>query len=122
MTTALVINCSALYYNLGAAKLVQWLRTTGVEVTAWEGDPGLFGGSPERVYLSVIFSWHAPWRVIWPCGTGPMRMLRVGARGCSPWRPGGGSRPGSPAIGGWMGASSTSGGPIAWCLRRGAVR
>jgi hypothetical protein len=42
------------------AKLVQWLRTAGVEVTAWEGDPGLFGGSPDTVYLSVIFSWHAP--------------------------------------------------------------
>jgi hypothetical protein len=60
VTTALVINCSTPHYNLGVAKLVQWLRTTGVAVTAWEGDPGLFGGSPERVYLSVIFSWHAP--------------------------------------------------------------
>ena len=25
-----------------------------------DGDPGLFGGDVEAVYLSVIFSWHAP--------------------------------------------------------------
>lgn len=25
-----------------------------------QGDPGLFGGSVDKVFLSVIFSWHAP--------------------------------------------------------------
>lgn len=58
----LVVNCSAPYYNLGAHKLADWLRsvddtpdTTGY----YDGDPGLFGGVPDKVYLSVIFSWHA---------------------------------------------------------------
>lgn len=51
----LVVNCSAPYYNLGAHKLAGWL---GVQLQ--NGDPGMFGGTPEHVYLSVIFSWHAP--------------------------------------------------------------
>lgn len=51
----MVVNCSAPYYNLGARKLADWSGAT-----YYDGDPGLFGGSPERVYLSVIFSWDAP--------------------------------------------------------------
>jgi hypothetical protein len=31
-----------------------------VVVRRGEGDPGLFGGEPDLVCLSVIFSWHAP--------------------------------------------------------------
>lgn len=57
---ALVVNCSAPHYNLGARKLADWLRAEGHTVTEAEGDPGLFGGEPDLVCLSVIFSWHAP--------------------------------------------------------------
>lgn len=60
MTTALVVNCSAPHYNLGAAKLADWLLAQGYRVERAEGDPGLFGGDPALVCLSVIFSWHAP--------------------------------------------------------------
>jgi hypothetical protein len=55
-----VINVSAPAYNLGAHKLTDWLRTQGQQVTSHDGDPGLFGGHPTHVYLSVLFSWHAP--------------------------------------------------------------
>lgn len=67
---ALVINCSyeqgkrtagsLTGYNLGAAKLANWLRSEGHEVTEWEGDPGMFAVGYDLVCLSVIFSWHAP--------------------------------------------------------------
>lgn len=57
---ALVVNCSAPHYNLGARKLADWLRGDGYEVIFCDGDPGLFGGSPDAVYLSIVFSWHAP--------------------------------------------------------------
>lgn len=57
---ALVINCSAPHYNLGAAKCASWLRACGVTVTEHDGDPGLFGYGASQVWLSVIFSWHAP--------------------------------------------------------------
>jgi len=60
MHRALVINCSAPYYNLGARKLSDWLDEQGCVVEYRDGDPGLFGGKPDRVFLSVIFSWHAP--------------------------------------------------------------
>lgn len=56
----LVVNCSAPYYNLGARKLSDWLKAQGESVSYHDGDPGLFGGHHDRVYLSVIFSWHAP--------------------------------------------------------------
>ncbi len=56
----LVVNCSAPYYNLGARKLADWLRSDGNLVHESDGDPGLFGGQPDAVYLSVIFSWHTP--------------------------------------------------------------
>lgn len=56
---ALGINASAPYYNLGARKLCDWLSSQGHEVVYHEGDPGLFGGHPDSVYISVIFSWHA---------------------------------------------------------------
>lgn len=56
----LIVNCSARHYNLGARKLFEWRRAQGVEVFYCDGDPGLFGGSPSKVWLSVIFSWHAP--------------------------------------------------------------
>jgi pyruvate-formate lyase-activating enzyme len=57
---ALVVNCSAPHYNLGAAKLADWLRSQGYAVEEAAGDPGLFAGEPDVVALSVIFSWHAP--------------------------------------------------------------
>jgi hypothetical protein len=57
---ALVVNCSAPHYNLGAAKLTDWLRSRGDDVSAWEGDPGAFSIGFDVVALSVIFSWHAP--------------------------------------------------------------
>lgn len=56
----LVINCSAPCYNLGAQKCAAWLRSQGDAVQYADGDPGLFGGQPTHVWLSVIFSWHAP--------------------------------------------------------------
>lgn len=58
----LVINCSAPYYNLGAHKLRDWLHEqddTPGSLSLYDGDPGMFGGAPDKVYLSVIFSWHA---------------------------------------------------------------
>lgn len=58
--TALVVNCSAGHYNLGARKLADWLRSEGWTVETSEGDPGLFTPTAELVCLSVIFSWHAP--------------------------------------------------------------
>jgi hypothetical protein len=60
MKTALVVNCSAPHYNLGAAKLADWLATQGYAVTPWAGDPGAFSFGYDLVCLSVIFSWHAP--------------------------------------------------------------
>lgn len=60
MRRALVMNASAPHYNLGARKLADWLTTQGYAVDYHDGDPGLFGGEPELVCLSVIFSWHAP--------------------------------------------------------------
>ena len=55
----LIVNCSAPHYNLGAQKLVHWLRAQDHEVTLSDGDPGLFAYGYDRVCLSVIFSWHA---------------------------------------------------------------
>lgn len=55
----LVINCSAPYYNLGAHKLADWLRSEGESVAYHDGDPGLYGYDADAVHLSVIFSWHA---------------------------------------------------------------
>lgn len=57
---ALVVNCSAPHYNLGAAKCADWLRLQGYAVEAWDGDPGAFSFGFDVVALSVIFSWHAP--------------------------------------------------------------
>lgn len=57
---ALVVNCSAPHYNLGASKLADWLVASGHVVERAQGDPGLFAGEPDLVCLSVIFSWHAP--------------------------------------------------------------
>lgn len=57
---ALVVNCSAPNYNLGALKLADWLRAQGYAVTTAEGDPGIFAYGYDVVALSVIFSWHAP--------------------------------------------------------------
>lgn len=83
---ALVVNCSKPHYNLGAAKLADWLREEGWTVTKFDGDPGLFGMGYDLVCLSVIFSWHAliareiAWRVqgqadIW-CGGPGMAALQ----------------------------------------------
>lgn len=47
-----VINCSAPYYNLGAHKIAD--RSGALYC---DGDPGLFLGAVDRIYLSVIFSW-----------------------------------------------------------------
>src|SRR5712691_4290415 len=60
MRHAVVVNCSAPHYNLGARKLADWLRGEGYAVTAYEGDPGLLDTDSDLVCLSVIFSWHAP--------------------------------------------------------------
>lgn len=57
---SLVINCSHPHYNLGAMKLCDWLRDEGREVTRAKGDPGLFATGYDEVYLSLVFSWHAP--------------------------------------------------------------
>lgn len=58
--TAVVVNCSAPHYNLGAEKLADWLKSEGYSVSRHGGDPGLFGLGADLVCLSVIFSWHAP--------------------------------------------------------------
>ncbi len=50
---AIVINCSAPHYNLGAAKLTNWLRREGHQIVANPDNADL-------VALSVVFSWHAP--------------------------------------------------------------
>lgn len=60
MKHALVINCSAPHYNLGARKLADWLGTQDYVVTYADGDPGLWGLDADLVCLSIIFSWHAP--------------------------------------------------------------
>lgn len=60
MTRSMVVNCSKPYYNLGARKLADWLRSDGHDVTYHDGDPGMFGLGAEKVYLSVVFSWQAP--------------------------------------------------------------
>jgi len=57
---ALVVNCSAPHYNLGAHKLADWLAEQGHTVSYWDGDPGIAGTPADLVALSVIFSWHAP--------------------------------------------------------------
>lgn len=54
----LVVNCSAPSYNLGAAKLANWLRADGHDVTEAGGDLGWAARGYDRVCLSVIFSWH----------------------------------------------------------------
>jgi hypothetical protein len=57
----LVVNCSASHYNLGAAKLADYLRQEGHCVDFSCGDPGpLLCLGYDLVCLSVIFSWHAP--------------------------------------------------------------
>jgi pyruvate-formate lyase-activating enzyme len=69
-SVALVVNCSAPqrrrseddHYNLGAAKLADWLESRGYDVT--RGEPKDAAG--ERIHrydlicLSVIFSWDVP--------------------------------------------------------------
>lgn len=60
MTHALIVNCSAPHYNLGARKLHDWLHSQRYTVAYFEGDPGLWGLEADLVCLSVIFSWHAP--------------------------------------------------------------
>jgi len=60
MNRALVVNCSKPHYNLGVAKLTNYLRRTGWQVDVSEGDPGIFTPNVDLVALSVIFSWHAP--------------------------------------------------------------
>ncbi len=59
MKKALVVNCSAPHYNVGACKLADWLPTQGYDVQYANGDPGLWGLDVDLVCLSVIFSWHA---------------------------------------------------------------
>lgn len=56
---ATVVNCSYPHYNLGAAKLADWLEAEGWTVDRWQRDPGMFLDA-DLVCLSVIFSWHAP--------------------------------------------------------------
>jgi hypothetical protein len=57
---AIVVNCSAPHYNLGALKCSDWLTAQGYSVTYSEGDSGLWSYDAELICLSVIFSWHAP--------------------------------------------------------------
>lgn len=68
---ALVVNTSAPHYNLGAAKLSNWLASEGWEVTRSEPRTQTERGEMtsgfgfglegfDLVCLSVIFSWHAP--------------------------------------------------------------
>src|SRR6201999_944960 len=57
---AIVINRSAKHYNLGQAKLADWLKSQGYAVEVHSGDPGLFAYGFDLVCLSVIFSWDAP--------------------------------------------------------------
>lgn len=56
----MVVNCSWPHYNLGAAKGADWLEAQGYRVERAQGDPGMFARGFDLVYLSVIFSWHAP--------------------------------------------------------------
>ena len=56
---ALIVNCSAPHYNLGARKLHDWLRAEGYAVTYQDGDHGWLTLGYDLVCLSVIFSWHA---------------------------------------------------------------
>lgn len=56
---ALVVNCSAPHYSLGAEKLANWLRRAGHDVTMGVRDPGLYSVGFDLVALSVVFSWHA---------------------------------------------------------------
>jgi hypothetical protein len=58
--TAIVVNCSAKHYNLGARKLTDWLGNNGYRVSYYDGDPLLFVYGADLVCLSVVFSWHAP--------------------------------------------------------------
>lgn len=84
---AAVVNCSHPHYNLGAAKLSNWLRSEGWIVQEFGGDPGMFGVGFDLVALSVIFTWHATiareiaWRVsgsseVWCGGPGIFRLLK----------------------------------------------
>ncbi len=57
---AIVVNCSAPHYNLGARKCADWMREEGHQVAYYDGDPGMWELDAESVWLSVIFSWHAP--------------------------------------------------------------
>jgi hypothetical protein len=56
---ALVVNCST-QFNLGAAKLANWLEGEGWQVDRARGDPGMFTLGYDLVALSVMFSWNAP--------------------------------------------------------------
>ncbi len=91
MKQAMVINCSAPHYNLGARKLADWLAKQGYAVTPAEGDPGMWGLGADLVCLSVIFSWHAPLarqitlRVkdqaeVWAGGPGLFALVEAGDR------------------------------------------
>jgi hypothetical protein len=82
---AAVVNASHPHYNLGAAKLANWLVTEGYEVESFGGDPGIFIEGFDLVCLSVIFTWHAQiareiaWRVngkaeVWAGGPGLFRL------------------------------------------------
>jgi hypothetical protein len=82
---AAVINVSHPHYNLGAAKLANWLTAEGYNVETFGGDPGLFVEGFDLIALSVIFTWHAliareiAWRVagkaeVWAGGPGMFRL------------------------------------------------
>ena len=46
--TDIVINVSAPHYNLGAAKIVDWLRAQGRDVVFFNGDPARLGDAVQR--------------------------------------------------------------------------
>lgn len=60
MSRAAVINVSYPHYNLGCAKLANWLRGDGWDVEQFDGDPGLFIDGFDRVCVSAIFTWDVP--------------------------------------------------------------
>jgi hypothetical protein len=88
--TALVVNCSAPHYSLGAEKLADWLRQEGHNVECAGGDPGMFIVGYDLVAVSVVFSWHAEIAL--------EAALRAKREGAEVWAGG----PGLYALRGWF--------------------
>ncbi len=67
MKSAAVLNLSSPHYNLGAAKLSDWLRSEGYSVDEIAGSPELFLGDYDLLCMSAIFSWDVPKGVAAAC-------------------------------------------------------